>query len=145
MNGSWHIYRPGEPWQRPRRDMRIVVATDGFEAVGFSIPVAELVKGRDVARHEELRRLGPDLLGDDFDADEAFARLRARPDLEIAEALLNQRVMAGIGNVYKSEVLFLPRQPVRAGRGARRRGAALPDRRPRGRSCGPTSRKGSPR
>lgn len=106
MNGSWHIYRPGEPWQRPRRDMRIVVATDGFEAVGFSIPVAEWVKGRDVPRHEELRRLGPDLLGDAFDAGEAFARLRARPDLEIAEALLNQRVMAGIGNVYKSEVLF---------------------------------------
>src|SRR5918992_4664013 len=41
MNGSWHIYRPGERWQRPRHDMRIVVATDSFEAVAFTVPVAE--------------------------------------------------------------------------------------------------------
>ena len=71
MNGSWHIYRPGESWQRPRRDMRVVVATRTFEAVGFNIPVAEFVDGRKLAKHQELSRLGPDLLGDEFDRDDS--------------------------------------------------------------------------
>jgi endonuclease-8 len=66
MNGSWHIYRPGEEWQRSRRDMRVLVATKEFEAVGFNIPVAELVRTGDLDRHGDLRRLGPDLLGDTF-------------------------------------------------------------------------------
>ncbi len=109
MNGSWHIYRPGERWQRPRRDMRVVVATPDFEAVGFSIPVAEFIRTRDVARHAELRRLGPDVLSEAFDAEEAVRRLRERSDMAIADALLNQRVLAGLGNVYKSEVLFMCR------------------------------------
>jgi endonuclease VIII len=106
MNGSWHIYRPGERWQRPRSDMRIVIATSDFVAVGFSIPVAEWLDTRALARQEDLRRLGPDLLDAEFDQEEALARLRARATEPIAGALLNQRVMAGIGNVYKSEVLF---------------------------------------
>ncbi|HEX6975500.1 MAG TPA: DNA-formamidopyrimidine glycosylase family protein [Vicinamibacterales bacterium] len=109
MNGSWHIYRAGERWRRPRRDMRIVVATSTFEAVAFNVPVAEMILERDLPRHRELRQLGPDLLGETFDAAEAIARLRARPDAAIADALLNQRVLAGIGNVYKSEVLFVCR------------------------------------
>jgi endonuclease VIII len=107
MNGSWHIYRPGETWHRPRRDMRIVIATSAFEAVGFNIPVAEFLEPRALARQEDLRRMGPDLLGDTFDAAEAIRRFRERPELSIADALLNQRIVAGAGNVYKSEVLFL--------------------------------------
>lgn len=106
MNGSWHIYRPHETWQRPRRDMRIVVATADFVAVGFNIPVAEFFPARDLARHEELRRLGPDLLSEDFDAEEALRRIQGRPAETIGDVLLNQRVVAGVGNVYKSEVLF---------------------------------------
>jgi endonuclease-8 len=106
MNGSWHIYRPGEPWQRPRRDMRIVVATADYVAVGFSIPVAEFIAASNLARHAELRRLGPDLLSETFDAEEALRRMKERPAELVADVLLNQRVMAGIGNVYKSEVLF---------------------------------------
>ena len=106
MNGSWHIYRPGEPWQRPRRDMRIVVATADYVAVGFSIPVAEFIAASNLSRHEELRRLGPDLLSETFDAGEALRRMKERPAQLMADVLLNQRVMAGIGNVYKSEVLF---------------------------------------
>src|SRR5215208_603798 len=102
MNGSWHIYRPGERWQRPRTAMRIVVATDDFVAVGFDIPVAEMLSGRELLRHRELRRLGPDLLDDNFDAAEAARRIRERGPAEIADVLLNQRVLAGIGNVYKS-------------------------------------------
>ena len=106
MNGSWHIYRPGEKWQRHRRSMRIVIATADFEAVGFDIPVAEIIRAKDVAKHDELRKLGPDLLGDEFDAAEAARRIHERGTSEIADVLLNQRVLAGIGNVYKSEVLF---------------------------------------
>ena len=107
MNGSWHIYRPGERWRRPRRDMRVMIATSGFEAVGFNVPVAEFLEDADVTRQEDLRLMGPDLLGDTFDEEEAVRRFRARATTEIAEALLNQRVVAGAGNVYKSEVLFL--------------------------------------
>ena len=115
MNGSWHIYRPGERWQRPRGDMRIVVATSDFVAVGFNIPVAEWLAPRDMARHRELRRLGPDLLAETFDVEEAFSRIRAHPSDDVSAVLLNQRVLSGIGNVYKSEVLFACRvNPVAA-------------------------------
>ena len=107
MNGSWHIYRPGETWRRPRRDMRVVVATEAFEAVGFNVPVAEFLQGKALARQEDLRLMGPDLLGASFDAADAVRRFRERPAMAIADALLNQRVVAGAGNVYKSEVLFL--------------------------------------
>jgi endonuclease-8 len=107
MNGSWHIYKRGERWQRARRDMRIVVATADYEAVGFNIPVAEFLTLREVDRHDELRKLGPDVLSDTFDSTQAAARIRERPSMTIAEALLNQRVIAGLGNVYKSEVLFM--------------------------------------
>jgi endonuclease-8 len=106
-NGSWHIYRRGERWQRPRRDMRIVIAAPDYEAVGFNIPVAEFLTLSEVARHDELRELGPDVLSETFDAAEAIRRLRERPSTSIAGALLNQRVIAGLGNVYKSEVLFM--------------------------------------
>jgi endonuclease-8 len=109
MNGSWHIYRPGERWWKPRRDMRLVIATRDFEAVGFNIVVAEFLDDRKLERQDDLRLMGPDLLGDAFDEDEAVRRLRQRESEEIADALLNQRVVAGVGNIYKSEVLFLCR------------------------------------
>jgi endonuclease-8 len=117
MNGSWHIYRPGERWQRPRRDLRVLVATADFVAVGFSIPVAEFLDGRTLERSPALRRLGPDLRGERFAGDEAIRRARAR-DQPMSELLLDQRVAAGAGNVYRSEVLFLsgidPAQPANA-------------------------------
>ena len=121
MSGSWHIYRPGEGWQRPARDMRVLVGTADYVAVGFNIPVAEFLSERGLARHRELGRMGPDLLDSAFDLDEARARLRARGDDGIGDALLNQRVMAGIGNVFKSEILFV------AGIEPFRRVAALSD------------------
>src|SRR6266571_2942318 len=94
MNGSWHIYRPGERRQRPHRDMRIVITTDEFVAVAFTVPVAEFHTSRSLARDENLRRIGPDLLGATFDRDEALRRIRAQPEKEIANVLLNQRVIA---------------------------------------------------
>jgi endonuclease-8 len=117
MNGSWHIYRPGERWRRSRQDMRVLVASHEFEAVGFNIPVAEFLGERDLARHDELCRLGPDVLSDTFEEAEAIRRIRAQGSAPIADVLLNQRVIAGLGNVYKSEVLFMcgihPFAPVR--------------------------------
>ena len=102
MNGSWHIYQRGEKWRRARSSMRIVIATDRYEAVGFQIPESEFVRGD----AEALTRLGPDLLAEDFDIEETLRRLDSRPDAEIADALLDQTVAAGIGNVFKSEILW---------------------------------------
>jgi endonuclease VIII len=106
MSGSWHIYRTGEQWRRSRQHMRAVIHTKDFEAVAFDVPVARFHTARSLERHSAIPKLGPDLLGQQFAEDEAIARIRARPDDEIAEVLLNQQVMAGIGNVFKSEICF---------------------------------------
>jgi len=106
MHGSWHLYRPGERWQRPRHEMRIVLETPEIIAVAFNVPVAEFAPANTVDRTEPLRGLGPDLLREDFDTAVAVARIRERSDIEIADALLDQRALAGIGNIYKSESLF---------------------------------------
>jgi endonuclease-8 len=107
MNGSWHLYRPGVRWQRPAGDMRVLVATADVVAVAFTVQDAEFLTARQRARHPQLQALGPDLLQDPFDRAEAIRRMRARGAEAIAEVLLNQRVMAGIGNEFKSEILFL--------------------------------------
>ena len=109
MNGSWHVYRLGEPWRRPRMDMRIVIETDAFAAVAFNVQIAEFLGAHQLSRSPELRALGPDLLSDPFDEADAIARLRARDHQPIGDALLDQRAVAGIGNVYKSEVCFVCR------------------------------------
>jgi endonuclease VIII len=107
MNGSWHVYRPDERWRRPRQQARVVIETDAFVGVAFSVPVAEFYSARELAREPALRELGPDLLAETFDEEAAVARLRARGPLGIGDALLDQRALAGIGNVYKSEVCFV--------------------------------------
>jgi endonuclease-8 len=109
MNGSWHIYRPGERWRLPRSRMRVALHTDAFVAVGFDVPVAELLDSRGLGRTRSLAALGPDLLGGEFDEAAALTRLRAHDALAIGEALLDQRIVAGIGNVYKSEACFVAR------------------------------------
>lgn len=107
MGGTWHHYAPGEPWRVAAWKARVVLETASDVVVCFNAPVAELMPDRAVALHPALKALGPDLIAGDFSADDAFIRLRERPNVEIAEALLDQRVMAGIGNVFKSEVLFI--------------------------------------
>jgi endonuclease-8 len=106
MSGSWHIYRTGERWRMPRSKMRVVITADAFEAVAFNVPVAQFHTARSLERSAAIPKLGPDVLSEDFSADEARARLRAHGDDDVANALLNQRVMAGLGNVYKSEICF---------------------------------------
>ena len=109
MHGSWHLYRPGERWQRSRADMRIVIATPEFEAVAFSVPVAELTTQRELERAAPVRALGPDILSSSFEADDVVERMQHMPDVEVADALLDQSVVAGIGNIFKSESLFASR------------------------------------
>lgn len=106
MNGSWHLYRRGERWRRPRRDMRIVIETDDWMAVGFTIPVAEFHSAASLARKTGLATLGPDLLKNNFNFDDAVTRIGERSTEELAVVLLNQHVIAGIGNVFKSEICF---------------------------------------
>ncbi|MDQ3279860.1 MAG: Fpg/Nei family DNA glycosylase [Acidobacteriota bacterium] len=109
MNGSWHVYKPGERWRMRRSDMRIVLETSEWIAVAFNVPVAEFHDARSLERQEDLLRIGPDLIADGFDVDEALRRIRQHDDEEIADVILNQRVVAGIGNEYKSELLFMAR------------------------------------
>ncbi len=111
MGGSWHRYAPGEPWRRAASQARVVLEVADSVVVCFNAPVAELMAEATVERHPSLATLGPDLLAPGFDADEAVRRLRApeRAGLSLAEALLDQRAMAGVGNVFKSEVLFIER------------------------------------
>lgn len=106
MNGSWHIYRPGERWQRKREDMRIVIATEDFVAVGFNVPVAEFHSEKSLAERSGISRIGPDILSGEFSSADAISALRSQPDMGIGEALLRQSLIAGLGNVYKSEVCF---------------------------------------
>jgi endonuclease-8 len=110
MSGSWHLYRPGERWQMGRNRMRVVIRTVDWEAVGFNIPVVEFHTARSFERSGQVPKLGPDILSESFTVESGVARLaayaRENPDEEIAIVLLNQRVLAGLGNVYKSEVAF---------------------------------------
>ena len=107
MHGSWHIYRRGERWRRPGHAMRVAILTKGWEAVGFNIPVAEFLDDAQLAQSRSLNRLGPDLLSDDWNPAEARNRILATPDRKLVDVLLDQAVLAGIGNVFKSEILFL--------------------------------------
>jgi len=111
MNGSWHRYRPGERWRRPVARARLVLEVPGAVAVCFDAPVVELLEQRAETLHPSLGQLGPDLLSPDFDGAEALRRLRdpSRADLEIGVALLDQRALAGIGNIWKNETLWAER------------------------------------
>jgi len=106
MDGSWHLYRPGAKWRGgPAYDIRAVLATDGWECVGYRLHDLAIVP---TAEEDSLvGHLGPDVLGPDWDLDEALRRLREHPDEQVGVALLDQRNLAGIGNLYKVESLFL--------------------------------------
>ena len=107
MHGSWHLYRPGERWRARRSDARIILTTAEWLAIAFNVTDAEFLTARELEHHARVSALGPDLLSASFDADEARRRLRETPARHIAEAILRQQSMAGLGNVFKSEVLFL--------------------------------------
>ncbi|MDC0719041.1 Fpg/Nei family DNA glycosylase [Nannocystis bainbridge] len=112
MEGSWHLYRPQVAWRKPATAARAVVGTAEWLAVCFYAPVVEWLSAWEVEHHPVLSALGPDLLGpDDPDQTVALAleRLRNDPKRPLGEAMLDQRLVAGLGNVYKSELLFMER------------------------------------
>jgi endonuclease-8 len=116
MDGSWRTYGPDVRWTGgPAHLIRVVLRTADAVAVGYHLHDLALV--RTDQEGTLVGHLGPDLLGPDWDATEAARRLAGRPDTAIAEALLDQASLAGVGNMYKSEVLFLsgiwPWTPVR--------------------------------
>ncbi len=114
MTGSWHLYRSGERWRKPRHLLRCLVEVPDWEAVCFSAPVVRTYR-RDGRRNalgvadDPVAHLGPDLCAEGADLDEAVRRMGQVPEppTTIAEVLLDQTVAAGIGNVYKSEVCFV--------------------------------------
>ena len=116
MNGSWHLYRPGERWRRARGAMVVTVETAFMHAVCFSAPVVELLRPAELARHAVIGALGPDLCRAGPDLDAVTARLGTLdPGTEVGVALLDQTVAAGIGNVYRAEVAWACRiDPFRA-------------------------------
>jgi endonuclease-8 len=107
MSGSWHIYRPGERWQQPRFNMRIVIENSDYLAVGFKVPIAEMHTAQSLARHSRIPCPDIDVLNAEFDAQAAARRVLAYGNEEIADVLLHQEVLAGVGNVFKSEVCFV--------------------------------------
>lgn len=109
MTGSWHVYHIGVPWRKPERLAKVVLRVDGVVAPCFSAPIVELLTVSALARHLSLARLGPDAIANEFDECEVLGRLKARADLSVGEGLLLQQVVAGVGNVFKSEILFLER------------------------------------
>lgn len=111
MHGSWHVYKPGERWRAPRREARIVLTTSAWVAIAFAVNDAEFVTRDALEHHARVAALGPDLLDDQVDLAEARRRIRAAPARHVAEAILRQQSVAGLGNVFKSELLFLCKVP----------------------------------
>lgn len=105
MEGAWHLYRPGERWRGPGFQVRAVLETRPWIAVGFRLGKLDVIKTS--KEKALLGHLGPDVLGPDWDPAEVVRRLRAQPQRQIGTALLDQRTVAGPGNIYKSEVCFL--------------------------------------
>lgn len=108
MQGSWHRYRPGERWRERVDDAVAVLETPSAVVVCFRAPTVELIQTRALSLHPVLSRLGPDLVENEPDLNDAVRRLRASP-ASLGQALLDQQVVAGIGNVYRSETLFIER------------------------------------
>ena len=115
MTGSWHIYEVGEPWQKPIDYALITLEMSAREdppgvprvIVCFTPKLLEFLTPSEIKRHRRPSRLGPDLLASDLDLLRAFQRMRVHDSTSIGEAVMNQSIVCGIGNVYKSEVLFL--------------------------------------
>ena len=116
MDGAWRLYAPGERWRGRAFEVRGVLETDDAIAVGHRLRTLEVIPTSAEAR--VLGHLGPDVLGPDWDPAEAVRRLTADPDRAVGDGLIDQTVMAGPGNVYRSEACFLagvdPRTPVTA-------------------------------
>ncbi|HEU5064149.1 MAG TPA: DNA-formamidopyrimidine glycosylase family protein [Solirubrobacterales bacterium] len=109
MSGGWHFYRPGDRWRRPRSSAWAVLSGGGWEAVQFGGPTLRVGSTSRLRRDPQLTRLGPDVLAPKFDSEAVIAAMRADPTRGLGDALLDQRLVAGIGNIFKSEACFAAR------------------------------------
>lgn len=109
MRGSWHVYRPGERFQRPEHQARVVLEVSDALAVCFAAPTVRLLAAHAAENDPYLNGLGPDLIPDQFDLEQAIAGLQALGELSLGEAVMTQTALSGIGNIYKSETLFICR------------------------------------
>ncbi len=109
MSGAWHTYRRGERWRKPRRSAWLVLSGACQEAVEFGGPTLRLLSAEKVRLDSQLARLGPDILAAEFDPAPIVAAMRAQPDRTLGDALLDQGLVAGIGNIFKSEACFAAR------------------------------------
>lgn len=109
MTGSWHLYEHDAAWRKPRHRAWLVLRVPRVDVVCFSPKILELLSPDALRRHTLLNRLGPDILSATFDERHALERLRRLDAKPVGEAILAQTALSGVGNVYKSEVLFLQR------------------------------------
>jgi endonuclease-8 len=109
MNGSWHVYPRGAQWRKSRRSAWAVLVGESREAVQFGGPTLRVIPAARLPRDPQLARLGPDVLAPDFDPDRVVAAMRADPARTLGDALLDQALVAGIGNIFKSEACFAAR------------------------------------
>jgi endonuclease VIII len=104
MRGAWHLYVLGARWRKPARSAWIALSGGGAEAVNFGGSSLRLVRVRELARDPRLAHLGPDILAPDFTDEIGAASLRRTdPRRELGDALLDQTLIAGVGNIFKSE------------------------------------------
>jgi endonuclease VIII len=109
MNGGWHVYRHGARWRRPRASAWAVLTGGGWDAVQFGGTTLQVMTTARLHRHPQITGLGPDILAEEFDEDAAVAAMRADPTRGLGDTLLDQHLVAGIGNIFKSEACFAAR------------------------------------
>jgi endonuclease VIII len=109
MSGGWHFYRPGARWRRPRSSAWAVLSSDDWDAVQFGGPTLRVASTSRLRRDPQIARLGPDILAAEFDAGAVIAAMRADPSRGLGDVLLDQHLVAGIGNIFKSEACFAAR------------------------------------
>ncbi|MFL5898558.1 MAG: Fpg/Nei family DNA glycosylase [Solirubrobacterales bacterium] len=109
MSGGWHVYRPGARWRRPRTSAWAVLSGGGWDAVQSGGPTLQVTPTDRLRRDPQIARLGPDILAERFDEDAVVTAMRADPTRTLGDALLDQQLVAGIGNIFKSEACFAAR------------------------------------
>jgi endonuclease-8 len=107
MDGTWQLYRRGERWRKARKRAWLQLGAGDWDAVNFDGPILELHRTQDLQHERVLVELGPDVLAEPFDEREYLRRMRANGGREVGDAVMQQRIVAGIGNIYKAESLFL--------------------------------------
>jgi endonuclease-8 len=106
MSGGWHFYRPGARWRRPRSSAWAILSGGGWDAVQFGGPTLRVAPTARLRRDPQLTRLGPDILAEEFDLEAVAGAMRADSSRTLGDALLDQHLVAGIGNIFKSEACF---------------------------------------